>query len=122
MAQVREQLQKQTMQERRRAMRVKALLPIRLQARDADHEARLRDISTAGLCCFFPEPIPEMTLVGVDLELNGKPHEIEGAVVRCLDAGEEGYEIAIFFTNLPGPIRVQLGQLVAERQRDGHAT
>ncbi len=121
MAQVREQMERQTFQERRQAMRVKSRLPMRMQARDADHQAELRDISTAGLCCFFPEPIPEMTLVGIDLELDGKTHSIEGAVVRCQDAGEDGYEIAVFFTNLLGTIRVRLSQLVADRQRDGHS-
>jgi hypothetical protein len=122
MAQAKEQIQAETMRERRRAMRVRALLPLRMQARDAEHEARLRDISTAGLCCFFPEPVPEMTLVGIQLELAGKVHDLEGAVVRCMDAGDEGYEVAVFFTNLPGPVRVHLGSLVADRQRGGHGT
>lgn len=120
MARPKEQLQTETMRERRRAMRVRALLPLQLKARDAVHTARLRDISTAGLCCYFPEPIPEMTLVNIDIELGGKLQSLEGAVVRCLDAGEDGYEVAVFFTNLPGPVRVHLAQLVADRQRDGH--
>jgi len=109
--------------ERRRALRVHGDLPLQVEARDARADARLRDISTAGLCCVFPEPIPEMTLVRIGVEFSGKRHDLEGAVVRCVkDRVSDGYEVAVFFTNLEDRARESLTGYITERQEAGAAT
>ncbi len=108
---------------RRRAMRVHGDLPLQIEARDARADARLRDISTAGLCCVFPEPIPEMTLIRIGIEVDGSRHDMEGAVVRCAkDRVSDGYEVAVFFTNLPERTKDSLHNYVEGREREGATT
>ncbi len=92
--------------ERRRAPRFEADLPLNLCARDLEAGARLKDISALGLCCHFPEPVPEMTLVQIRMNLNKKEDFVaEGAVVRCdpvpgVSKEKDSYEVAVFFTNM----------------------
>ena len=114
--------------ERRRATRVRAELPLTLGAADARRPAILRDVSTHGLCCVYPEPIPEMTLVGIDLTMENAttPIAIEGAVVRCEpiapespdDGFEDGHEVAVFFTNISVEAREALEQFVDRQDVD----
>jgi hypothetical protein len=99
--------------ERRRSPRVRAKLPMTLKARDAGSAAQLKDISNLGLCCTFPEPIPEMTLVKVRVEVDNTEHEIEGAVVRCEKEKGGGWEIAVYFTNMGEGARAGLTDFVA---------
>lgn len=100
--------------ERRRAPRVSANLPLQLIARDADASAQLRDLSTIGLCCVFPEPIPEMTAVQLRLELDGTAHEIVGAVVRS-ERLDDGWEIAVYFTQITPDATQALATYIDER-------
>ena len=92
--------------DRRRAPRFEADLPVNLSGRDVDAKARLKDISALGLCCQFPEPVPEMTLVKIRMDLaKDEDFVAEGAVVRCdpvLSGGkaQKAYEVAVFFTNI----------------------
>ncbi len=91
--------------DRRRAPRFQADLPVTLSGRDVDASARLKDISALGLCCQFPEAVPEMTLVQVRLDLAKEQDFLaEGAVVRCEPIpggkGDPRYEVAVFFTNI----------------------
>lgn len=85
--------------ERRRAPRIAANFPIRL---DGQHQGQLRDLSELGLCCTYPAPIEEMTQVRFGLEIPGedKVHEVQGAVVRCdpVMGRPETHEIAVYFT------------------------
>lgn len=104
--------------ERRRAPRVAADLPLELKARDAGAPARLKDISRLGLCCRFPEAVPEMTLVEVGIELGeGRRIKAHGAVVRCEPdpTADEGFEVAVFFTDMPGEDRRALEDWLAAR-------
>ncbi len=92
--------------DRRRAPRFEADLPINLSGRNLDAPARLKDISALGLCCQFPEPVPEMTLVQIRMDLaKDEDFVAEGAVVRCdpVPGGNKDkgpYEVAVFFTNV----------------------
>jgi hypothetical protein len=81
-------------------------MPITLSGRDLNAGARLKDISALGLCCQFPEPVPEMTLVQIRMDLSKNDGFVaEGAVVRCdpvsgSSSDPKGYEVAVFFTNV----------------------
>lgn len=101
--------------ERRRAPRVKADLPLTLRARDAHETARLSDISTIGLSCHFPEPIPEMTVVRVGLEIGSELHEIDGAVVRCERESPDSWDVAVYFTSIDDAARARLDHFIGER-------
>ena len=103
--------------ERRRAARAKAEFSIRLAERDGMREAKLKDLSTNGLCCLYGEALREMTLVRIAIEIPGdaRSHDVQGAVVRCLklrDVAPPTYEIAIFFTPLSPECRAALGRFV----------
>lgn len=106
--------------ERRRAPRVRAELPLTLGAADAQKPALLRDVSTNGLCCVYPEPIPEMTLVGIFLTVDGAsaPIAIQGAVVRCdpIPESDDQHEVAVFFTDISAEARGALDQYVQRQQ------
>ncbi|MDP6424087.1 MAG: PilZ domain-containing protein [Planctomycetota bacterium] len=93
--------------ERRRARRVRADLPLKLTGA----EARLEDISTVGLLCSSPRPIPEMTVVRIGVELDTTLHEWDGAVVRCEQEADE-WKVAVFFTDMPDASRAQLGSYI----------
>jgi hypothetical protein len=91
--------------ERRSVPRAKADFAIHLSDGDEKTEARIKDLSTRGLSCTFPEPIGEMTLVAISLELPGAPqaYDIQGAVVRCeklRGRKPPTYEIGIYFTTI----------------------
>ncbi|GAB4150091.1 MAG: hypothetical protein Fur0037_18520 [Planctomycetota bacterium] len=103
--------------DRRRAPRAQADFPIRLTEVADASPARLKDISEIGLCCVSENPLDEMTLLGIDLKLPGAQiaHRVKGAVVRCepMPKGEKGYEIAVYFTEVPETTRGALRQYVA---------
>ena len=113
---------------RRRASRVAADLPIRLSARDSAGEAWLKDISTNGMCFTFPDSLPEMTVVRLNLEVEEgqekKGIEVDGAVVRCEKMPpsprlpEGGFEVAVFFTNLAKEHARTLHGYVTTRERE----
>lgn len=91
--------------ERRKAARAHADFAIRLAERGELRGARIKDLSTSGLCCLYPEALREMTLVRIALELPGDStaHEVQGAVVRCAklrDYSAPTYEVAVFFTQM----------------------
>ena len=71
--------------ERREHPRVPAEWPITIALVEGLYEARLRDISAAGLCFFLDRQIPEMTVLELNFNLpNGGPEmNVRGAVVRC---------------------------------------
>lgn len=95
--------------ERRRWPRAQADWPMRLALEGAEHEARVRDVSRAGVSFFLDRPLPLMTRLRVDLELpveGGKRFVTgTGAVVRCekISARLDHYEIAVFLQELADP-------------------
>ncbi len=107
--------------ERRRHPRAKGEFPVTINAANGRIQARVRDLSSSGICFFLEQPMPEMTAVRIDLEIpvNGKSQKIsgDGAVVRCqrIADGIEHYEIAVFFTYLSEESREHLLQYVSLR-------
>ena len=108
--------------ERRRAPRAPAGFPIRMTQRAEARPGTVVDISENGLCCTFPEPIREMTLVGIDLKLPtaSQSHSIHGAVVRCekrRNVSPATYEVAVYFTDLAPDIRQELRDYVTRASK-----
>ena len=88
--------------ERRRWSRSEADLPVSINLAGGRSEARLRDISRAGICFFLDRPIPLMTVLelSVSLPVRGGVRKIggHGAVVRCEKIAKrvDHYEVAVF--------------------------
>lgn len=104
-------------QERRRAPRARANFPIQIGDRDGLTAALLKDISTNGLCCSYPDALNEMTLVRIDLQIPGQhdAHALQGVVVRCEKKRGDAppaYELAIYFTDVPPSTRRAIGEFV----------
>lgn len=106
-----------TSRERRRAPRAPADFPIQLSPRGSSGPAQLKDLSEIGLCCTAQQSLPEMTLVGIDLDLPGQDqrHTIQGAVVRCepLRSDPGRFEVAVYFTSITAPARAAIASYVA---------
>jgi len=104
--------------DRRQWPRADADWPIRLLLPEGHFEARVRDISRAGICFFLDRPIQEMTTLRIDLELpvQGGMRFVRGdvVVVRCDKISErlDHYEIAAFLSNMAEPDRDALDAFV----------
>ena len=103
---------------RRRWPRAGADWPVRLLLPEGHFEARVRDISRAGICFFLDRPIPEMTSLRIDLELP-VPEGMrfvrgDAVVVRCDKISDrlDHYEIAAFLNNMADPDRDALEAFV----------
>ncbi len=98
-----------TQPERRRAPRAIATFPILMSDREGPAEATLKDLSSNGLCCIYPQELPEMSILQIDLDLPGGKarHRIQGAVVRC-EQVQAGYEVAVYFTEVSSEARAAL--------------
>ena len=104
--------------ERRRATRALADFPIQLSPDEGAAEARLKDLSTIGLCCTTAQSVPELSKVAIALQLpdTTDQHRIIGAVVRC-DAAQDdgaGYEVAVYFTEVGADTKAALQAYVAQ--------
>lgn len=97
--------------ERRRWPRAKADWPISLDLPEGRYEARVRDISKAGVCFFLDRPLNMMTALKIELELPLESSDGErmdcvirgqGIVVRAEKISEriDHYEIAVFMPDL----------------------
>jgi hypothetical protein len=114
-----------TGKERRRNRRVGGDWPVSIALREGSYQARLRDVSSAGVCFFLDRKIPEMTVLELTLELpsadpEGSHVEVHGrgAVVRCEPVSPhlDHYEIAVFFNHLDERARGQLEAFVDSRE------
>jgi hypothetical protein len=107
--------------ERRRWSRAQAEWPIHVQLDEGTFEARVRDISQAGVCFFLDRPVSEMTRLRIDLEVPvaGGVRRVtgSGAVVRCekISARLDHYEIAVFLQEIADPDRETIRDYVSER-------
>ena len=107
--------------ERRRHPRVALDLPVTISLPDGVHEARLRDLSRAGVCFFLDRRIPEMTVLKMDFDLparNGTDAmSVHGAgvVVRCqpLSPHIDHYEVAVFLNDVTESERESLEAYVS---------
>ncbi len=95
--------------ERRRYPRAVLDWPVTITLSDGTFQARLRDISRSGICFYLDRRVPEMTVLGMELELPPRSGEQRGArvkstgvVVRCqaLSKHVDHYEIALFLNEL----------------------
>ena len=104
--------------DRRLWPRADADWPIRLLLPEGHFEARVRDVSRAGICFFLDRPIAEMTTLRIDLELpvaeGMRFIRGDAVVVRCDKISDllEHYEIAAFLSNMADPDRDALEAFV----------
>jgi hypothetical protein len=97
--------------ERRQHQRARADWPITIVLDDGVHQAKIRDVSRAGVSFFLDRPILEMTVLRVqfDIPVVGGIRKIQGlgAVVRCerIARNLEHYEIAVFVQDMALPDR-----------------
>ena len=109
-----------TGRERRRWPRAKADWPISLDLPEGRYEARVRDISEAGVCFFLDRPIRMMTQLSVELDLPaGEEHLVirgTGIVVRSDNISDhlDHYEIAVFMPELSAKEKMASGEFVAD--------
>lgn len=105
--------------EKRRWARAKADLPITLFLAGGKCEARIRDISRAGVCFFLDRPVPLMTVLRMSLGLRVKDGiryvNGYGAVVRCekISKAIDHYEIALFLNEMADTDRRAIEEFVA---------
>ncbi len=107
--------------DRRQHPRLSVDWPVTIQLQDGQHEARLRDISRAGVCFFLDRRIQEMTVLGISLDLPAAGDDLHiegrGVVVRCqpLSAHLDHYEVAVFFNELGQESRTHLDLFLGNR-------
>lgn len=94
------------MDDRRRDSRYERRLRFHVQSGDADRiAAETINISSRGLYCVVPKPVPAMTKLKVALDLpvgdgQTKRMECEGVVVRSEKTDDGACRVAIYFLNL----------------------
>ncbi len=105
--------------ERRQHPRAAVAFDIELQGPDAFHRASVKDISASGVCYQSDTPMPEMSLVQIELVLPDDALQeairAQGAVVRCEPVPDDrlpSYEVAIFFTDLGDEDRRRIARYV----------
>lgn len=107
--------------ERRRWARALAEMPITLVGPEGSSEARIRDVSRAGVCFFLDRQVPLMTVLGVAFDIAspmGRTRiQAHGAVVRCerIAKGVDHWEIAVFLHDMGESDRRALEEFVALR-------
>ena len=105
--------------ERRRWLRAACDMPVTLNLGGTRCEARLRDLSRAGVCFFLDRAIPMMAVLdlSLDLRLPAGMRRIRGAgaVVRCerISRVLEHYEIAVFVHEMAEIDRKAIEEFVA---------
>jgi len=107
--------------ERRRWARADADIPVTISLVGGKSQARVRDVSRAGVCFYLDRAIPLMTVLEVALELR-TPAGVRrvaghGAVVRCekIAKAVEHYEIALFVHEMSDADRKTVEEFVASR-------
>ena len=109
-------------QERRRWLRAACDMPVSLNLGGTRCEAKLRDLSRAGVCFFLDRPIPMMTVLDVTLEVSmpqGAKKRIKGhgAVVRCerISKAVDHWEVAVFLNDMAEADRRAMEEYVGTR-------
>lgn len=116
--------------ERRRAPRGKPSTDLRMSLPGMSAPARVRDMSSSGVCCTTDRPLPVLSHVRLAFEVAAESGSREiacgGAVVRCVKDGRASgggpatYEVAIFFTDLRETDRAALDEFVSALRVSGH--
>ncbi len=112
-----ESVRKKTGAERRRWTRVDADLPITLETAKGPVQARMRDVSRAGVCFYMDQPLPLMTVLEVALPLGEHLIKGGGAVVRCERISKlvDHWEVAVFLHDMRESDRELLEEYVAQK-------
>ena len=107
--------------ERRRWPRVETDLSITLVLDGREHQAKLRDVSRAGVCFFLDRQVPMMTVLALSMDLPERKGvrriRGQGAVVRCekISPGVSHYEIALYLHDMTESDREALDEHVKSR-------
>ena len=118
--------------ERRAHPRAAVDWPVTIALQDGEHEARLRDVSKAGVCFYLDRRVPEMTMLRLELDVpapaatvasgDDGPDEVRisrnGVVVRCraLAPSLEHYEVAVFLNDMTEEDRERLADFVSSAE------
>ncbi len=111
--------------ERRQWHRARAEWPITVVLDDGVHQARIRDVSSGGVCFFLDRPVPLMTILRIefDLPVESGVRRIcgTGAVVRSerISQAIDHYEIAVFLQEMAQPDRETIAGYVSSWRRGG---
>ena len=114
-----------SLRDRRRYPRAVLDWPVTISLSEGAFPARLRDISSAGMCFYLDRRVPEMTVLAMDLELPPRAGVAEvarvrgsGVVVRCQPVAKlvDHYEIAVFLNQLGDDARAVIERYVARAQ------
>lgn len=103
--------------ERRTHPRAKAEFDITIGT-DSRSSVRVRDISKSGVAFVSAIPIPEMTLVRLELVLPGAKGNLikaDGAVVRSEKRSGGDYDIGVFFMAITDTAREEIAGFVTSR-------
>lgn len=107
--------------DRRRWKRAHSELPITLALDGGKLEAKLRDVSRAGVCFYLERSIPLMTVLSIALDLpaeaaTGRTRKVrgQGAVVRCerISPSLSHWEVALFLHDMSEADRAALDAYV----------
>jgi hypothetical protein len=119
----------QTRTERRQTARARTPDTLRMSLPGLS-DARVQNLSTAGVCCTTERPLPLLAVVQVTFLLPSAGSTCEvtctGAVVRCVKsgpgdrAGAPAYESAIYFTEVDDADRTAIEEYVSSLRRAGH--
>jgi len=109
--------------ERRKAPRSAESLPLAVTEGDVSVQAKMQNLSAAGMYCTMDRFIPPMTKLDLKLELTGsaRPAKIRcvAVVVRVEPSVTDGevmrYNTALFFTDLAERDRKAISQFVERR-------
>lgn len=118
-----------TRTERRLAARARTPETLRMRVPGMS-DARVQNLSAAGVCCATDRPLPLLGVVQVTFLLPSAGAACEvtctGAVVRCAKAaaddrsGAPAYEAAIYFTEVDDADRAAIEEYVSSLRRAGH--
>lgn len=111
-----------TPQERRRSPRVEKELPLKIRTEDGDLVTQTKNISCSGVYCSVSRHIPAMTKLSVILLLpmksarGSKAFKLQctGVVVRVDQRFPEGFNIAIFFSDISQQDKNKLSKYIAQ--------
>ncbi|HGY92970.1 MAG TPA: PilZ domain-containing protein [Planctomycetes bacterium] len=104
--------------ERRRHPRMKLDRPLDSGPAHDRKACRIKDISPIGAAAWVPEAVDEMTLMAVRIELELPDREplvveCQAVVVRCEENPDGGYELGLYFADLPPQTREELERFIA---------
>jgi hypothetical protein len=87
----------------------------------AEGPAYLRDLSMSGLSCLSPRAFDDMTVLEISMQLpfaEGKQlFKAGGAVVRCEKHNPNGWNIAVFFTQMDAANSKVLADFIQRQAR-----